>query len=105
MEAHGTGTAAGDLAEIGAIRDVFCNNRKSPLHVGSIKSNIGHLESASGLAGLVKTVLVLEKGFIPPNANFEAAKAELNLDNHELIVRVPPLLFELNFDLRTADTK
>ena len=86
VEAHGTGTPAGDLAEIGAIGAVFCNNRDSPLHVGSIKSNVGHLESASGLAGLVKAILVLEKGLIPPNAGFQVAKAELKLSNRGIVV-------------------
>ncbi len=86
VEAHGTGTSAGDLAEIAAIRDVFCLERKLPLHVGSIKSNIGHLESASGLAGLVKVILVLEKGLIPPNANFEVAKAELKISDSKIKV-------------------
>ena len=86
VEAHGTGTRAGDLAEIGAIGAVFCNHRASPLYVGSIKSNIGHLESASGLAGLVKAILVLEKGLIPPNADFRIAKADLDLDYHNIKV-------------------
>lgn len=86
VEAHGTGTSAGDLAEIGAIGGVFCVDRESSLYVGSIKSNIGHLEGASGLAGLVKAVLVLEKGLIPPNADFQVAKAELKLSSHNIIV-------------------
>ncbi|MCJ1404087.1 hypothetical protein MMC11_007312 [Xylographa trunciseda] len=87
VEAHGTGTVAGDLAEIEAIANVFCENRQTSLHVGSIKSNIGHLESSSGVAGLIKAVLVLEKGLIPPNANFETPKEELCLKDHK--IRVP----------------
>lgn len=86
VEAHGTGTIAGDRAEIGAIGAVFCNDRESPLYVGSIKSNVGHLESASGLAGLVKAILILEKGIIPPNADFKVAKVELKLSKHNIIV-------------------
>lgn len=86
VEGHGTGTSAGDLAEIGAIGAIFCNDRDSPLYVGSIKSNIGHLESASRPVGLVKVILVLEKGLIPPNADFKVAKAELKLSNHNIIV-------------------
>ena len=89
VEAHGTGTFAGDLAEIGAIGAVFCNDRASPLYVGSIKSNVGHLESASGLAGLVKAILVLDKGRIPPNADFQVAKAELKMSDQNIIVWVP----------------
>ncbi|KAI0152762.1 putative polyketide synthase [Xylariaceae sp. FL1272] len=76
VEAHGTGTAAGDLAEVGAIYDMFCKGRNSeaPLLVGSSKPNIGHSEAASGVAGLIKTVLAMEKGFIPPNILLEKMK-------------------------------
>lgn len=81
VEAHGTGTAAGDQIELQAIASVFCSNghRTKDLIVGSIKSNVGHLESASGLVGLLKTILVLEKGYIPPNADFQAEKQSLKL--------------------------
>ncbi|KAL9122551.1 MAG: hypothetical protein Q9187_000894 [Circinaria calcarea] len=81
IEAHGTGTSAGDLAELRAIRNVFCkdDHSQNSLYVGSIKSNIGHLESSSGLAGLIKTVLILEKGYIPPNADFQTPKKDLKL--------------------------
>ena len=79
IEAHGTGTVAGDNTEIKSISNIFCNGdrRQDPLYVGSVKSNIGHLESASGLAGLVKTVLILEKGYIPPNINLQQIKSGL----------------------------
>ncbi|KAL8872020.1 MAG: hypothetical protein Q9174_002276 [Haloplaca sp. 1 TL-2023] len=86
VEAHGTGTSVGDLAEIGAISEVFCEKRSAPLYVGSIKSNIGHLESVSGLASLIKAVLVLQKGLIPPNADFQTAKPELDLQRRNIIV-------------------
>ena len=76
VEAHGTGTVAGDITELKSITNCFCTDRKTPLHIGSIKSNIGHLESTSGLAGLIKSILVLEKGLIPPSANFEVMKQE-----------------------------
>ena len=79
IEAHGTGTVAGDATEMKSISNVFCNGdrRQSPLYVGSVKSNIGHLECTSGLAGLIKTILILEKGFIPPNINLEEIKTSL----------------------------
>lgn len=88
VEAHGTGTVAGDIAELGGIANVFCGDgrRSDSLYVGSIKSNIGHLESSSGLAGLIKTVLILEKGFIPPNADFQNAKKELKLEDWNIKV-------------------
>ncbi|KAL8746771.1 MAG: hypothetical protein Q9190_001250 [Brigantiaea leucoxantha] len=79
LEAHGTGTLAGDSAEIGAITKVFCRGRGLPLSVGSIKSNIGHLESASGVVGAIKAVLILEKGLVLPNADFQEAKPDLHL--------------------------
>lgn len=87
VEAHGTGTAAGDLAELQGIANVFCgNDRQHNLYVGSIKSNIGHLESSSGLAGLIKTILILEKGFIPPNADFLNRKQDLKLEDWKMEV-------------------
>jgi acyl transferase domain-containing protein len=95
VEAHGTGTTVGDLAELNAIRGVFCGgDRVSDLYVGSIKSNIGHLESSSGLAGLIKAVLILEKGAIPPNSDFLQPKKDLPLDEGKIQVFLPlsPLL-------------
>ena len=82
IEAHGTGTVAGDTTEINSIRNVFCDgdNRESPLYVGSIKANIGHLESSSGLAGIIKACLVIEKGLIPPVPNIQTLKENLQLE-------------------------
>ncbi|RYP89479.1 hypothetical protein DL769_000030 [Monosporascus sp. CRB-8-3] len=70
IEAHGTGTAIGDPIEVKAIRNVFgvVRTPQQPLYVGSVKSNIGHLEGCSGLASIVKSVMILEKGVIPPTA-------------------------------------
>lgn len=67
------GTAAGDPIEANAIGQVFGAGRlsTSPVLVGSIKTNLGHTEATSGLAGVIKAVLALEKGLIPPNLNFE----------------------------------
>lgn len=89
VEAHGTGTVAGDTIEIAAIASTFCSNRTkdNELYVGSIKTNLGHLESASGLAALIKAVLVLERGFIPPNINFENPKDGLDLEERKIKVR------------------
>lgn len=79
FEAHGTGTALGDPIELGAIVKCFQGYRDNsdPLHVGSVKTNIGHLEGASGIAGLIKAILVVESGIIPPNANFESINRKL----------------------------
>ncbi|KAH2773310.1 hypothetical protein KXW10_002572 [Aspergillus fumigatus] len=70
FEAHGTGTPIGDPIEIRAIGTAFRRYRspEQPLYVGSVKSNIGHLEGASGVAGVIKVILALEKGIIPPNS-------------------------------------
>ena len=72
FEAHGTGTPVGDPTEARGIHLAFEDrSRLHPLYVGAVKSNIGHLEGASGLAGLIKAALAVEKGIIPPNAWFE----------------------------------
>jgi acyl transferase domain-containing protein len=95
VEAHGTGTIVGDPIEAGAIGSVFREHRSRPIYVGSIKSNIGHLEGASGLAGILKVVLALEHGIIPPNTNFEkvnpaidtsALKVEVSGSSHRMIL-------------------
>ncbi|KAF2871202.1 hypothetical protein BDV95DRAFT_443995, partial [Massariosphaeria phaeospora] len=76
FEAHGTGTPVGDPKEAAAIGSVFREHRSpsDPLYVGTLKPNIGHLEGASGIAALIKSILVVEKGIIPPNANIEKPK-------------------------------
>lgn len=69
VEAHGTGTQAGDPLEARAILNTVgsVEGRKSDLYVGSVKTNIGHLEGAAGVAGIIKAALIVERGMIPPN--------------------------------------
>ncbi|GLA95297.1 type I Iterative Polyketide synthase (PKS) [Aspergillus tubingensis] len=69
FEAHGTGTQVGDPIEAEAIATVFRSGQhdRRPIYVGALKSNVGHLEGASGLAAVIKAILVLERGVIPPN--------------------------------------
>ncbi|KAH8177899.1 KR domain-containing protein [Sarocladium implicatum] len=89
VEAHGTGTKVGDPIEAEAIADVLGAARKpgDPLPIGSIKGNIGHLESAAGLTGLLKAVLMLEHGAIPRQASFEKPNPNIDLDG--LNLRIP----------------
>ncbi|MEV4127744.1 SDR family NAD(P)-dependent oxidoreductase [Nocardia sp. NPDC049707] len=83
VEAHGTGTGRGDPIEAGAIGEVLARPRGSaagPLPIGSIKTNIGHLEAAAGIAGLIKGVLCLERGLIPPSLHAEELNPEIAFD-------------------------
>ena len=66
VECHGTGTPAGDPLEVEAISRVFRRKSDNPLLIGSVKASVGHSEAVSGLSGIIKTVLALEKGRIPP---------------------------------------
>ncbi|KAL4738027.1 hypothetical protein BDV11DRAFT_216252 [Aspergillus similis] len=86
FEAHGTGTPTGDPIEARSIASVFGKDREQPLRIGSVKTNIGHTEAASGLAGLIKVVLAMEKGLIPPSVNFEKPNPKLKLDEWKLKV-------------------
>ncbi|RYP05180.1 hypothetical protein DL765_009915 [Monosporascus sp. GIB2] len=80
FESHGTGTPVGDPVEANAIGRAFRSYRSSrdPLHIGAVKANIGHLEGCSGLAGLIKTILVLEHGVIPPIAGFTSLNSQID---------------------------
>ncbi|MGC9379163.1 SDR family NAD(P)-dependent oxidoreductase [Streptomyces sp. MH13] len=82
VELHGTGTKVGDPIEADALGTVFGarRNGRDPLRVGSVKTNIGHLEAAAGIAGLLKVTLALAHGVIPPSLNFESANPEIDLD-------------------------
>ncbi|KAF7549858.1 hypothetical protein G7Z17_g6123 [Cylindrodendrum hubeiense] len=86
FEAHGTGTAAGDPIETRAIGAVFAPGRDDPLYVGSVKTNIGHLEGASGLAGIIKTTMALENGMIPPNMHFKNPNPNIDFKNWKIAV-------------------
>ncbi|KAK2813768.1 Type I Iterative PKS [Emmonsiellopsis sp. PD_5] len=88
VESHGTGTAVGDPIEASALGAVFGRYRSptDPLFVGAVKSNIGHLEPTSGLAGLVKTILVLEKGIIPPNTNIQCLNPKIDAEYFNIVM-------------------
>ena len=91
-QAHGTGTKVGDPIEAKAIGSVFAPGRKRPLNVGSIKSNLGHLEGASGLMGVIKTTLCLENAKVLPNMHFNHVNPAIDLESLKL--QVPTALVD-----------
>ncbi|KAL8783267.1 MAG: hypothetical protein Q9213_004743 [Squamulea squamosa] len=88
FECHGTGTAVGDPLEVTAIGRVFAGARSSsdPLLIGSIKSNMGHSEPTSGIAGIMKAVLALEHGIIPPTVGLRTLNPNIDLKDGRLQV-------------------
>ncbi|HEX8699025.1 MAG TPA: type I polyketide synthase, partial [Myxococcaceae bacterium] len=88
VEAHGTGTALGDPIEMRALGEVYAEGRTldRPLWVGSVKTNLGHLESAAGIAGLLKTVLALRHRHLPPHLHF--ARPNPDIPWHALPLQV-----------------
>jgi acyl transferase domain-containing protein/NADPH:quinone reductase-like Zn-dependent oxidoreductase/NAD(P)-dependent dehydrogenase (short-subunit alcohol dehydrogenase family)/SAM-dependent methyltransferase/acyl carrier protein len=87
VEAHGTGTAVGDPIEAHALAEALCKDRSAPLPIGSVKTNIGHLETAAGVAGLLKAMLVLQHREIPPSLHFNTPNP--HIDFERLKLRVP----------------
>lgn len=77
VEAHGTGTSTGDPIEAGALARAFKCRRDTPLYVGAIKSSIGHLEGGSGVASIIKSILILESGIIPPNFDLQQVNPKI----------------------------
>lgn len=82
LEAHGTGTPVGDPMELDAIGGFFAEHRspEDPLLIGSVKSNIGHLESGAGLAGTLKVLLATQHRAVPPSLHFERPNPEIAFD-------------------------
>ena len=92
VEAHGTGTPVGDPIEATALGRSLGLRRSAPLPIGSIKTNIGHLEPASGLAGLVKAVLALNHGILPRSLHFSKPNPNIDFGRLNLAVCDKPLL-------------
>ncbi|WP_445629006.1 beta-ketoacyl synthase N-terminal-like domain-containing protein [Nostoc sp. DSM 114167] len=104
IETHGTGTAAGDPVEIAALTKAFraFTRRNGFCAVGSVKPNIGHLDTASGVASLIKTVLALKYKQIPPSINFEAPNPEIDFANSPFYVNTKLTEWKANNTPRRA---
>jgi acyl transferase domain-containing protein/NAD(P)-dependent dehydrogenase (short-subunit alcohol dehydrogenase family)/acyl carrier protein len=94
IEAHGTGTSLGDPIEAHALADVFGQGRTHSLFVGSVKSNFGHAESAAGIAGLIKAVLAVQHGIIPPTLHLKKLNPHIDWDG--LAIGVPTVATSLH---------
>ncbi|MCX4748871.1 SDR family NAD(P)-dependent oxidoreductase [Kitasatospora sp. NBC_01287] len=87
IEAHGTGTSLGDPIEMDAIiAAIGRRNEGAKLHVGSVKTNLGHLEGAAGIAGVIKALLCVRKGVVPPLVHFETLNPRIDLDGTNISV-------------------
>jgi phthiocerol/phenolphthiocerol synthesis type-I polyketide synthase E len=88
IEAHGTGTPLGDLVEVEALTQAFLTStaRKQFCAIGSLKTNVGHLDTAAGVAGLIKSALSLSRKMIPPSVNFRRANPLIDFQNSPFYV-------------------
>jgi acyl transferase domain-containing protein/glutamate-1-semialdehyde aminotransferase/surfactin synthase thioesterase subunit len=89
VEAHGTGTSLGDPIEVDALCEVYGTGAPgptSPCHVGSVKTNIGHLEAAAGVAGLIKAALALQHAEIPPHLHLRTLNPMIHLEGTRLAI-------------------
>ena len=93
LEAHGTGTRLGDPIELNAAAAAYGRGRKAeqPLLIGSVKTNFGHLEAAAGVAGLIKAVLSMSRGVIPPHLNFRDPNPHVDWNRLPLRVTAEPV--------------
>ena len=95
IEAHGTGTPLGDPIEIGSLKQALeaSGQRDNLLYIGSVKNNIGHLESASGIAGLVKATLILNNRYIVPHIHCEELNPNLDLEKSPIRIAREPVVW------------
>ncbi|MFP5076502.1 SDR family NAD(P)-dependent oxidoreductase [Rhizobium sp. YIM 134829] len=91
VEGHGTGTKVGDPAEVWSIGTVIGARRNAPVPIGSIKSNIGHTEPASGLFGMLKAVMALENNYLPASLHFETPNENIDFDGLNVRVTANPI--------------
>ncbi|WP_424097233.1 SDR family NAD(P)-dependent oxidoreductase [Moorena producens] len=104
VEAHGTGTELGDPIEIEALTRSFSQHtqKKQFCAVGSLKTNVGHLNTAAGVAGLIKTVLAIKHGLIPPSLNFEQPNPQIDFANSPFYVNTTLSQWKSNGSPRRA---
>lgn len=100
IETHGTGTSLGDPIEVNALVELL-NNSQTPCYLGSVKANIGHLEFAAGIAGLIKTALCLKHKKIPGNPNYKKLNPLIKINQHK--IKIPTMLTDWDSkDIRRA---
>ncbi len=99
LEAHGTGTEVGDPIELQAAGTAYGKGREAdcPLLIGSVKTNIGHLESAAGVAGLIKVILAMQRGVIPKHLHFQNPTPEVDWNRLPLQVTAVPTTWPRHF--------
>ncbi|MGH9594170.1 MAG: acyltransferase domain-containing protein, partial [Bryobacteraceae bacterium] len=102
LETHGTGTALGDPIEFEAIASVAGSAQPTPCALGAVKTNIGHLEAAAGVAGLIKAALALEHEEIPPNLHYQRINPHISLDGTRFFVPVSPTPWPRSAAIRFA---
>jgi acyl transferase domain-containing protein len=102
VEAHGTGTALGDPIEVSALAAVLGAGRDEPFWLGSVKTNIGHLESAAGVAGVIKMVLAMEHGEIPAHLHFAEPNPRIDWRQAGARIATSTRPWPLRGDRRTA---
>ena len=102
VEAHGTGTSLGDPIEVKALATVLGRDRFNSLKIGSVKTNLGHLESAAGVAGLIKVILSLQKEQIPPHLHFQQPNTYLDWDKLPVEVTTKNIPWKRNQKRRLA---
>ncbi|HKU98833.1 MAG TPA: SDR family NAD(P)-dependent oxidoreductase [Vineibacter sp.] len=90
IEAHGTGTRVGDPAEAEALGTILGQKRTAALPIGSVKTNIGHLEPGSGLAGVIKSIMALNEGVLPPSLHFNEPNPDIRFEELNLTVAAQP---------------
>ena len=86
IECHGTGTKVGDAIEVEALSHVFQRNSQHPLLIGSVKSNVGHSEAASGISSVLKATMALERGQIPPTHGLKNINPKLKVDERHFSI-------------------